>query len=109
MNLGVWMSRPVWQHKRQAPGRNQAWNVPQLPDGFPPATQGVRLYVAMRRRWRGYFHVHAFQWTPADRACPFALIFKPDSWTPIDPVSAPPRDPRGYTLDVPSSMPQPVK
>jgi hypothetical protein len=110
MNLGVWMSSSVWQHKCDTEHSTQAWNLPELPDGFlpPPAAGAARLYVATRGRWRGYFRVHAFQWNPADRACPVALLFAPQSWTPIEPQSAPPRDPRGYTLDVPLARPHPT-
>ena len=99
------MSRAVWQHKHEGPERQQAWNLPQLPDGFLPAAGDARLYVAIRGHWRGYFRIHAFQWTPTDRACPFALIFAPGTWTPVEPTLAPQRTPCGYTLDVPVASP----
>lgn len=100
MNLGVWMSRAVWQHKCDTSVRTQSWNLRQLPDNFLPAGATVRLYVAIQGHWRGYFHVHAFQWTPEDRASPFALYFAPGSWVPIEACPAPRRPPTGYTLDV---------
>jgi hypothetical protein len=97
------MSRAVWQHKCDGSVRTQSWNLMHLPDDFLPSGGTVRLYVAMQGHWRGYFQVHAFQWTPEDHAGPFALFFAPGSWMPIDACPAPRRLPTGYTLDVPAT------
>jgi hypothetical protein len=102
------MSRAVWQHKREDAPRRQAWNLPQLPDGFLPPTGAARLYVAIRGHWRGYFRIQAFHWTPTDRACPFALLFAPDTWTPVAATPAPQRTPCGFTLDVPAAVRSPL-
>ena len=101
MHLGIWMSRGVWQHKCEEGPRTQAWNLPQLPDSFVLRHGEVRLYVAIRGHWRGYFVVKAFSWNPTDRSCPFVLLFDAVSWTAILPVRAPARRGARYTLEVP--------
>ena len=107
MNLGVWMSRAVWQHKREGVERSQVWNLRQLPAGLTGRKATARLYVAIRGCWRGYFQFHAFLFNPSDSDCPFALVFDPRSWTSIPPTQAPPQDRRsGYTLDVPGARPR---
>ena len=106
MNLGVWMSRTVWQHKREGTDRSQVWNLRRLPAELTGRKTTVRLYVAIRGCWRGYFLFHAFLFNPSDSDCPFALVFDPGSWTPIPPTPAPPQHRRfDYTLNVPHDSP----
>jgi hypothetical protein len=101
MRLGVWMSGPVWRHKADPAHAVQAWNLAELPELVAAPGDGSRMYVATGGFWRGYFRLQAFSWNPDDSACPFALLFNPRHWTAIPPEPAPPRDRRGYTLDVP--------
>ena len=106
VHLGIWLSRGVWQHKCEEGCRTQAWNLPQLPDNFVLRHGQVRLYVAIRGYWRGYFVVKAFSWNIADRSCPYVLLFDPASWTAILPVRAPARRGARYTVDVPEQNAQ---
>lgn len=102
MNLGVWMSKGVWQHKRQSSRPLETWNLPELPADFLDVYMHSRLYVAIQGCWRGYFVLNRLLWSPSDVRAPFSLAFAPASWTPIDPRSAPPRcRAHRYTLDVP--------
>ena len=102
VDLGVWMSSDVWQHKSQTDVRRQAWNLRQLPEDFLRRSCRCRLHVAIRGQWRGYFVLAGFCWNPVDRRCPFTLTFDPRSWTPMAAGRAPAQNRhRGYTLDVP--------
>jgi hypothetical protein len=106
VRVGVWMSRGVWAHKCDASARRQTWNLRAWPESAGVPRGPGRLYVAIRRHWRGYFRVEAFSWHPADHAAPYTLVFDPRSWTPIPPVPSPSRDRAlGYTLDVPGDSP----
>ena len=104
MNLGVWMSRGVLAHKRDAGEQAmQAWNLKALPDEFSRSSEPHRLFVAVDRQWRGYFVLQPWVHHNAhDPAAPWTLVFDANSWTAIQPRPAPPRNrDRGYTLDVP--------
>jgi len=102
VNLGVWMSRGGWRHKRVSERRLETWNLPDLPDGFLAASGFARLYVAIEGQWRGYFVITRLLWSPSDPRAPFSLAFAPASWVAIEPLPAPPR-PRSqrFTLDIP--------
>lgn len=80
----------------------ETWNLPDLPEDFLDAAVSARLYVAIRRFWRGYFVLDRLLWNRPDVKAPFTLAFAPDSWTAIDPQPAPPRSRAlRYTLQVP--------
>ena len=105
MNLGVWMSRGVLTHKRDASDQAmQAWNLKALPDELGRSPEPHRLFVAVNRQWRGYFVLQPWvHHNPQDPAAPWTLVFDATTWTAIPPQPAPPRDRTlGYTLDVPS-------
>jgi len=105
MDLGVWMSRGVLAHKRDASEHaTQAWNIKTLPDELSRSPQPHRLFVAVDRQWRGYFVLQPWvHRNPNDRAAPWTLVFDAKTWTPVTPQPAPPCDrATGYTLDVPS-------
>jgi len=111
VNLGVWMSRGVLAHKRDASEQaTQAWNLKTLPDELSRAPEPHRLFVAVNRQWRGYFVLQPWvHHNPQDPAAPWTLVFEATTWTTIPPQSAPPPNrQRGYTLDVPAfpSIPQ---
>lgn len=102
MDLGVWMSRAVWEHKHESDREVEAWNLPDLPDNFITAQGGDRLYVAIGGYWRGYFLLKSLCVNLKDRRAPFAISFLPASWTAIPPVPSPKRA-RGvrFTTEVP--------
>ena len=105
MDLGVWMSRGVLAHKREADEHTtQAWNLKALPDEFSRSPEPHRLFVAVNRQWRGYFVLQPWvHHNPQDRSAPWALVFGATTWTAIPPQPAPPPDRHlGYTLDVPT-------
>ena len=112
MDLGVWMSPAVLEHKLEARDEGnpeQAWNLSRWPrSGFSPGEQH-RLFVASRGFWCGYFALSGEAlYNPDDERAPFTLLFDARSWTEIDPV--PVRRFRGFTYDVPKlTGPQPVK
>ena len=104
MNLGVWMSRAVLVHKRNTGEHaTQAWNMKALPDVFSHSPAPHRLFVAVDRRWRGFFVLEPWvDHNPHEKTCPWTLVFDANTWTAIQPQPAPPRDRRlGYTLEVP--------
>ncbi len=104
MDLGVWMSRGVLAHKRTTDHALQAWNMKALPDELSQPPEPHRLFVAVERRWRGFFLLEPWVTrNPADTARPWTLLFNPGNWTAIPPQPAPKRDRTlGYTLDVPA-------
>ena len=56
MNLGVWMSRGVLAHKRDAGEHDiQVWNMKALPDELSRSPEPHRLFVAVDGNWRGFF------------------------------------------------------
>jgi hypothetical protein len=106
MNIGVWMSRGVLEHKREVTDtRGQVWNVGVLPDKFARGEGPNLLFVAVDRYWRGFFVLTPEVLCNArDQGRPYTLIFAPESWTPIEPLPAPHRSRgKGYTLQVPPS------
>ncbi len=104
MDIGVWMSREVLEHKRQDDVAVQAWNLRLLPDGFANTPGVGQMFVAVDGHWRGFFRLAPkIIRNEADPACPYTLVFNPRSWTPILPERAPQRDRRtGFTLAVPT-------
>ena len=99
------MSRAVLVHKRDASEHaTQAWNMKALPDEFSHSPEPHRLFVAVEGRWRGFFVMQPWvEHNPRDKACPWTLVFDANTWTAIEPATAPLRDRAlGYTLNVPS-------
>ena len=112
MNLGVWMSRGVLAHKRDASEHTtQAWNLKALPDELSGSPEPHRLFVAVNRRWCGYFVLQPWvHHNPHDPAVPWTLVFDATTWTAIPPQPAPPPNRRlGYTLDVPQPQSTPQR
>jgi hypothetical protein len=108
MNLGVWMSKAVLAHKRDASEHaTQAWNMKALPDEFSHSPAPHRLFVCVDRHWRGFFVLQPWvDRNPRDRSCPWTLLFDANTWTAVPPQPAPPRDRSlGYTLNVPDPKP----
>lgn len=106
MDLGVWMSRAVLEHKREGEHRTEAWNLRTVPEGFTDSPGPHRLFVAVEGHWRGFFRLLPdVMQNDLDRACRYTLAFDPRSWTGILPERAPPRR-RGqaFTLEVPRRM-----
>jgi hypothetical protein len=104
VNLGVWMSRAVLAHKRDAGTHaTQAWNMKTLPDEFSHSPAPHRLFVAAGGQWRGFFVLQPWvDHNPRDTTCPWTLVFDANTWAAVPPQPAPPRDRiLGYTLDVP--------
>lgn len=103
MDVGVWMSSAVLEHKLEARDEanpEQAWNLARWPrEGFPEG-ETHRLFVATEGFWIGYFVLapEAF-YNPSDRRTPYALLFDTRTWTEIEPV--PVRRFRGFTYGVP--------
>ena len=105
MDIGVWMTRGVLEHKQDtSSGRKQVWNVGLLPDDCSHGGGLSRLFVAVTGYWRGYFILEPEVLCHlSDPRRPYTLIFDPGSWTGIEPVHAVKRDrSAGYTLDVPA-------
>ena len=102
MDISVWMSVEVFEHKLQAryeQNTEQAWNLTRWPTGFTQET-GHRLFVAVSGSWRGYFTLSPEAlFNPDDQSAPFTLLFDTQSWTPIPPVPA--KRFRGFTNNVP--------
>lgn len=92
MDLGVWMSPEVLEHKLEAcdeKNHEVTWNVARLPAAFTSSTdqKPKRLFVASRGAWRGWFKMaDEVLWNPDDLRAPFALIFDASTWTTIEPV-----------------------
>ena len=104
MNLGVWMSRGVLAHKRDASEHaTQAWNMKGLPDELSRSPEPHRLFVAVDGQWRGFFVLQPWvHRNPQDHTHPWTLVFDANTWTAVEPQPAPPRDRTvGYTLNVP--------
>ena len=112
MDVGVWMSAQVLEHKLQAreeDNTEQAWNLSRWPAGFTAEGQH-RLFVATGGAWSGYLILSpAALFSPDDPSVPFTLSFDTCSWTPVDPV--PTKRFRGFTYKVrqlhPASRGQP--
>jgi hypothetical protein len=105
MDIGIWMTGEVLEHKleaRQEPNPEQAWNLARWPDGL--ALPGEhRLYVASAGRWRGYFVLaQDGLYNPEDPRTPFTLLFDTRTWTPIPPLPA--TRFRGFTYGVPKPL-----
>ena len=112
MNLGVWMSRGVLAHKRDASEQaTQAWNLKALPDEISRSPEPHRLFVAVNHRWRGYFLLQPWvHHNPHDPGAPWTLVFDANTWTAILPQPAPlPNRRLGYTLDVPQPQSTPQR
>ena len=110
MNLGVWMSRGVLAHKRDAGEHDiQVWNMKALPDELSRSPEPHRLFVAVDGHWRGFFMLQPWvQRNPRDPTQPWALVFDANTWTTVEPQPAPPRNrTAGYTLDVPDLQTSP--
>jgi hypothetical protein len=102
MDIGVWMSDQVLEHKLQAQqekNTEQAWNLSRWPKGFT-AEERHRLFVASGGAWRGYFTLSGEAlFNPDDKSAPYTLLFDACSWTPIEPV--PTKHFRGFTYSIP--------
>ena len=106
MDLGVWMSRGVLEHKRDASEHaTQAWNMKELPDELSHSPGPHRLFVAVDGKWCGFFVLQPWvHRNPNDQTAPWTLVFDANTWTDIQPQPAPPRDRgTGYTLAVPQA------
>lgn len=93
MNLAIVMRREVLADKLEdGHGRRRAvatWNTRRVPKRLTPGWTN-RLFVAAQGRWRGYFPLSGdVLWNPTDDAAPYALIFDPRRWTPIEAGPAP--------------------
>lgn len=92
MDLGVWMSPEVLEHKleaREEKNHEVTWNVARLPAEFTSSSDRnpKRLYVASKGAWRGWFKIaDEVLWNPDDTRAPFALIIDASTWTTITPV-----------------------
>jgi hypothetical protein len=92
VDLGVWMSPEVLEHKleaREEKNREFTWNVARLPVEFTSSNERKRrrLFVASKGAWRGWFALaDEVLWNPEDVRAPFALIADAGTWTPIAPV-----------------------
>jgi len=104
VDIGVWMSRGVLQHKRDTDCATQVWNLHQLPEGFIEAPGPHRLFVAVDGHWRGFFRLlPPVMQNDQDRTARFTLAFDPITWIPVLPESAPPRErDQGFTVTVPT-------
>ena len=102
MDIGIWMSAQVFQHKLEAKHQTnpeQTWNLSRWPRRLSGDVQH-RLFVAVNGAWRGYFRLSAEAlYSPADTGASFSLLFDTRSWTPIPAV--PVRHFRGFTYNVP--------
>lgn len=112
MDIGVWMSPAVLEHKleaREEANHEQAWNLTRWPRGGFAPDQPHRLFVASRGAWCGYFVLSGEAlFNPDDERAPYTLLFDARTWTEIAPV--PVRRFRGFTYDVPKlSAPPPAK
>jgi len=108
MDIGVYWSSAVLEHKLERQdheGRvEEVWNVRRLPQGLGNGPGPDRLFVAVGKHWRGFFHlVPEVLYSPEDPACPYALIFDAKSWTQIH-KTVPCRPFRGWTYDVPPDL-----
>ena len=108
MDIGVWMSAKVLEHKlnaREEHNTEQTWNLTRWPSGFTQEGEH-RLYVASGGNWRGYFILSGEALlNPDDQSAPFTLLFDTQSWTSIPHVPA--KRFRGFTYNVPGANPAP--
>jgi len=104
MDIGVWMSAEVLEHKLQARlehNTEQTWNLTRWPTGFTQEGEH-HLFVAASGSWRGYFTLSGEAlFNPDDQSAPFTLLFDTRSWTSIPPVPA--KRFRGFTYNVPDA------
>lgn len=91
MDIGVYMSAEVLEHKLEAQSEGnteEAWNVRRVPKGLGQSGQADRLFVACDGAWRGYFILSPEAlWSPEDKRAPWTLLFDTKTWTPIRPMS----------------------
>lgn len=93
MDIAVVMRQEVLADKIEdgrVHGRAVAtWNTRLLPTRLTPGWTN-RLFVASQGTWRGYFPLSGdVFWNPRDPAAPYALIFDPREWAPIDALPVP--------------------
>ena len=104
MDIGVWMSAEVLEHKltaREEHNTEQSWNLTRWPKGFTQEGEH-RLYVASGGSWCGYFILSGEAlFNPDDQSAPFTLLFDTQSWTLIPPTPA--KRFRGFTYNVPGA------
>jgi hypothetical protein len=104
VDLGVWMSSAVLEHKLEAQDeRNpeQAWNLSRWPKGGFAPGELHRLFVACDGYWRGYFALAGEAlYNPEDERTPYTLLFDTRTWTEIPPLAV--RRFRGFTYAVPT-------
>ena len=104
MDIGVWMSAEVLEHKlhaRQEHNTEQAWNLSRWPTGFTQEGEH-RLFVASNGSWQGYFTLSPEAlFNPNDQSAPFTLLFDTRNWTTSPPV--PVKRFRGFTYKVPGA------
>ena len=90
MDIGVWMSPGVLEHKLEARAERNTlanWNTKSVPRGLGKSCDEDRLFVASRGAWRGYFVLSKEAlYTPEDAAAPITLLFDTTTWTPINPM-----------------------
>ena len=102
MDIGVWMSPEVLEHKleaREESNPEQAWSLSRWPKGLSEKEEH-RLFVASGGYWRGYFKLaKEALYNPNDRV-PFTLLFDTRSWKEIEAVPA--KRFRGFTYKVPA-------
>lgn len=103
MDMGVWMSGPVLEHKLEAASDKnpeQTWNMGRWPTRLSEKVPH-RLFVASEGVWRGYFQLSGEAlYNPEDERAPYALIFDTRTWTEIPPTDV--KRFRGFTYKVPS-------
>jgi hypothetical protein len=91
VDIGVRMTDAVLEHKLEAQEeRNpaEAWNLARWPSGLEGDCEH-RLFVAVGRKWRGYFRLaKEALYNPQDRT-PYMLLFDTRTWTAIPPTPAP--------------------
>ncbi len=102
MDIGVWMSAEVLDHKlhaQQEDNTEQAWNLSRWPTRFTQEDEH-RLFVAADGAWRGHFTLSPEAlYNPNDPSAPFTLLFDACSWILIPAVPA--KRFRGFTYNVP--------
>jgi hypothetical protein len=105
MDIGVWMSGPVLEHKLEAASEKnpeQTWNMGRWPNGL--SEKGPhRLFVASEGIWRGYYFKLSGEalYNPEDERAPYALLFDTRTWTEVPPTDV--KRFRGFTYNVPST------
>ena len=103
MDIGVWMSPDVLEHKLEAQddkNPEQAWNLGRWPRGLSDPGQH-RLFVACNNSWRGYFKLSGDAlYNPDDTRTPYTILFDTTTWTTI--AHVPVKRFRGFTYNVPN-------